>query len=55
MLARSNITVYLADRSGFLGSATFNMHDVSGLVVLVVLVAKVLSIEGPRLFHTCGS
>jgi hypothetical protein len=29
VLARSNITVYLADRSGILGSENFDMHDVS--------------------------
>lgn len=29
VLARSNITVYLADRSGILGSKTFDMHKVS--------------------------
>jgi hypothetical protein len=29
VLARSNITVYLTDRSGILGSENFDMHDVS--------------------------
>jgi Fungal protein kinase len=29
VLARSNVTVYLADRSGILGSENFDMHEVS--------------------------
>lgn len=34
VLARSNITVYLADRSGVLGSKTFDMHEVSHFIIL---------------------
>jgi len=36
VLARSNITVYLADRSGILGSEIFDMHEVSCFIIFVV-------------------
>jgi hypothetical protein len=36
VLARSNITVYLADRSGILGSENFDMHDVGDFIFIVV-------------------
>jgi len=36
VLARSNITVYLADRSGILGSEIFDMHVVSCFIIFVV-------------------
>jgi hypothetical protein len=36
VLAQRNVTVYLADRSGILGSETFNMHNVSTLQVNII-------------------
>lgn len=37
LLARSNITVYLADRSGVLGAENFDMHDAGDLIIVVQL------------------
>ena len=40
VLARSNITVYLADRSGILGSETFDIHEVSHFYSHCVAVSE---------------
>ena len=49
VLARSNITVYLADRSGILGSETFDIHKVSCFYSPRGAVSQYYSAKEPHL------